>query len=247
MPNVRHLSRAPISEALVDIRVVRRTPFDAARVKALHRAVGGDYQLAEKQEIRAEFSLNADIGAVSPKIERGARAIWFTSADQKLIAQFRADGFTLNRLAPYTSWQDVYAEARRLWRLYRDGTAPESVSRLALRYINKIPVEVGQNLEDVARLYVHVPDELPQAVQALLLRLTLVDKPTGAAVNVLQTLEESPGADNSLSLILDIDAYKEVSVSIDSDEVEAILTQLRVLKNRIFFQSLSETTIERFV
>ncbi len=38
--------------------------------------------------------------------------------DRLNVAQFRRDGFTFNRLRPYTKWEEIRPEALRLWQLY---------------------------------------------------------------------------------------------------------------------------------
>lgn len=70
----------------------------------------------------------------------GLHGYFFRSDDGKNIAQFRIDGFTFNRLKPYTSLDDILPLAMEMWRVYCDTAQPEVVTRLALRYINYIPL-----------------------------------------------------------------------------------------------------------
>ena len=50
----------------------------------------------------------------------------------------------------------------------------------------------------------------------------------------------------SLPFILDIDAYIMKSMNPDSPEIESNFNTLREMKNRVFFASLTDLTIEMF-
>ena len=45
------------------------------------------------------------------------------------LVDFRADGFTYNRLQPYTSWDAVLPEALGLWELFVQTVVPVSITR----------------------------------------------------------------------------------------------------------------------
>ena len=67
------------------------------------------------------------------------------------IAQFRVDGFTFSKIAPYTTWGEVSSEALRLWKVYVEVAKPRQVSRVAVRYINRMRLpnvkDLGEYLE----------------------------------------------------------------------------------------------------
>ena len=139
MAAIRHLSRAPISEALIDIRVALEQGFDGARLLAAREQVKDRYPLAvEQRGVVASFNVFPAIGMGPQVQDMGLRGIHVKTADEKSVAQFRVDGFTFNRLKPYTSWEEILPEARDLWLVYCDIAKPKSVSRLGTRYINHI-------------------------------------------------------------------------------------------------------------
>jgi len=63
--------------------------------------------------------------------------------------------------------------------------------------------------------------------------------------NIIQALEKSKEA-NHISLILDIDVYKSQDFSPDSQDMWSFFEQFHELKNRIFFQSITEETARLF-
>src|SRR5678809_118110 len=57
----------------------------------------------------------------------------FVGGEGKHVVQFRINGFTFSRLAPYQTWEQFRNEAKTLWESYRQivGTLP--VVRVGLR------------------------------------------------------------------------------------------------------------------
>ena len=64
-----------------------------------------------------------------------------TEREREMI-QLRVDGFTFNRLKPYTSWEKIFPRAYRFWKKYLDCVEPVGVTRLATRYINALDVPI---------------------------------------------------------------------------------------------------------
>jgi len=72
--------------------------------------------------------------------------------------------------------------------------------------------------------------------------MVLNDERAGIASRVTQVLEPS---DTGMSVILDTDSFA-VDESPVNDEVWARFAELRDMKNRIFFGSLTELALEEF-
>ena len=67
--------------------------------------------------------------------------------------------------APYGRWETFRNKARRLWNLYSSIAMPESVTRAAMRYINRIDipdVAEGIRLEDYLRTYPEFSVDFPE-------------------------------------------------------------------------------------
>ncbi|HLE80105.1 MAG TPA: TIGR04255 family protein [Dehalococcoidia bacterium] len=246
MARIRHLKRAPITEALIDFRVNVPKEFSPALVSDLKEHLRDRYPKVEERRL-AESAIQIAPGRLATSTrELGFRGLIFKSADELDIAQFRIDGFTYNRLKPYTSWEQVFPEASRLWELYGEKLAPEYVSRLALRYINHLSIPLP--IKDFSQYLTSppvVPDDLPQAISSFLTRVVLQDPGSDLAANLTQALE--PGLDaNSVTIILDIDAYKLGEFDPRGPEIVRVLEALHGFKNTIFFGSLTEATLRLY-
>lgn len=244
MADVRHLSRAPLTEAVVDIRVPPHSPSVREALEALADGLRDDYPIKSEQEqvgAHVEFALGE---VVTEPIANRFHGFFCRSGDGLSIAQFRVDGFTYNRLRPYTSWDQLFPEAMRLWRLYCEAIPCEGVSRLGLRYINHLSIPSGSTLTDYVSLAPGTPSRLPGYVQEFLTRIVLYEADDDLAAAVTVVLEPT-GAEEE-SVLLDVDAFREMQSTADDQEVEETFRALHDFKNQIFFNSVTDTILRRY-
>ena len=176
----------------------------------------------------------------------GVAGYCFLSADGKNIAQFRRDGFTLSRLAPYTSWEDVFARASRLWKLYAETTTPIDVPRIAVRYINRILLP--QPLSDLSKYLTALPvlpKKWPNTLSGFLTKVVVHDPESALVANVAQALE-SPADERHVPVLLDIGVSEQIIFDGNAEAPLLRFEKLRETKNRIFFSSLTEEAINLF-
>lgn len=179
----------------------------------------------------------------------GFQGLWLKSEDEKTVAQFRVDGFTFNRLKPYTSWEEICPEAMRLWRIYVDITQPRSVMRLAVRYINRLPLPAGASgieLEDYIITAPRAPQSVPDVISTFAMRTVLAHPERRLGANVAQILEANPQDPSRAVLLFDINVYRIGELQVDDEVLQDVLADLRLYKNQIFFGSLTENFIESF-
>ena len=172
----------------------------------------------------------------------------FTTADGKQVAQFRKDGFTFSRLAPYTYWEEVFAEASRLFLLYLAATNPEEVTRPAVRYINRMPfpeTEVGDFSPFLTAPPV-CPVDRQVVLNGFLTQVQVHDPLTGISATITQTIQSGGDSPDFVPVVLDLDVYETRSFPPDSKTILARFGALRETKNRYFFNSITEKTATLF-
>lgn len=246
MPTPRHLVNAPITEAIIDFRVKSGQEINPKVFEPLKASLAADFPKALEQT-GGTFSFEIGPTGVKPAATKEARVrgLILRSNDEKLLAQFRVDGFTLNRLKPYTSWRELFPVAMRLWDLYRFVALPSGVTRLAVRYINSflLPPDFRE-MPKYLRAVPTLPPELPRVLSDFQTRTTIRDEASGAAARVVQVLQSTPN--ERASMILDIDAFTEAGWSPDDPGVAVTLERLRDLKNLIFFNWLTDEMLRQF-
>ena len=233
---------APITEALIDIRV--ELPEDATlpKLEKLHDLIKAEYP---GKKSRRRFEAQIEFKEEQQPLRRSTfqqDGYYFTSADGKRIVQYRLDGFSFNRLRPYSRWEDLRDEARKAWDIYVTHANPLAVNRLAVRYINSIEIPSKSfDYDDYFTAVPKIPEGLPQVLGHFFTRTLVPFADHDATAVVIQTPSEKQGP-VSTAIILDIDVFAQTSLPSEDQRIWAILEQLREIKNEIFFKSITEKT-----
>ncbi len=192
------------------------------------------------------ISLSGDEEPTAAAVLHGVRGFRASSEDDLKVIQFKVDGISFSRLAPYTTWEEAAAEAQTLWQVYADVVAPETVTRIAVRYINHIRLSHPiLDIDDYFTGLPRVPEALPQVLSSLLSRVTLFEAEKQLSAHVGHTLVDDIDPDR-LGIILDIDAFSEGVRDATTEPLWETFEELRGFKNLIFFESITERTAEMF-
>jgi len=239
----RHLAHAPIKEALIDLKVALP---QGATVETLDQH---DFLATAGYTIRKAIrqgTLRVDGG--NPKdstVEHSLIGYRYESPDGSRVLQLRTNGFTFSKLQPYTTWEDLKAEAEAAWAIYRKIASPTRITRVATRYINVLRIPLAMKaFEDYLSAPPLIPDGLPQTVSSFLTRVVIPEPSIDATGIITQALEGHEG--DELPVILDIDVFVNRQFDIDDPTYWDALEDLRIFKNRIFFHSITDTTAELF-
>lgn len=231
--------RAPIAEALLDIQVAFPSPVDPTRLLSFHDSVRERYP---KREGRVKWRAQVLVGpeVVEQAVARGSEGFMFRSADDRRIVQVRQDGYTFNWLKPYESWEALRDEARTYWERYRDFFRPHGVTRLELRYINRLELPLPFN--DFREFVATAPDiaqALPQGLSGLFMRLEIPHPQRELLAIVTETLQPAIDDGRRLPFIFDIDIVREGAIDPGASAIWDTFEAMREYKNEIFFESMT--------
>ena len=240
------LTNPPITEALVDIRVKHPSGFNINSFDDLNEDKLRDFPVKELQnEYSADVKVKPDKEPHLSAKSRGIRGFIYKTEDKKNIVQFRKDGFTFNRLKPYTNWEEFIAIAEKLWGIYLEKSTPLKVTRIATRFINQIKLPLP--IEDFSD-YMTTPPQNPlknDVITGFLSRIQLHDLKDEIRTNIIQTLEKGTEA-GEITLLLDIDTYISKDFSPQENLFWNRFDKLRKKKNDLFYSSITEKTINLY-
>lgn len=242
-----HLPRAPITEALIDLRVDLPEDISLERLGTMHEEVSADYpNKRDRIEHHAALRLTRSEGAQLAHQSYKVNGFVFESVDGTQVVQARLDGFTFNRLKPYETWEHLRDEARALWNTYEHLAKPTRIKRIALRYINKIelPLPMG-DFGDWLQTLPAIDPRLPQQIAGYFMRLLISFEEQGISAILTQTIEPVTTKEH-LPIVFDIDVFQEDP---DSSSLESMWSRFEVLrdvKNEIFFNSVTERTLDLY-
>lgn len=181
-------------------------------------------------------------------VKNSLQGFQFLQEDGKQLVQMRAQGFSFNRLAPYSTLDDYLGEMERTWSIFVKIALPVQVRMVQLRYINRIllPMSGGKlELEDYLKICPRLPDEDRLGFIGFINQHSAVEKDTGNQVNIV--LAAQPVENDKLPIIFDITAARELHAEPKNwAEILDAIKSLRGLKNLVFHNTLTETCISLF-
>ena len=253
MAHARFLPRAPATEAIIDLRTQPAERFSVENYAEPPFALAANYpdpKPISLQEFGVTTHADGRIGE-SKVVNHGCVGRRFTSMDGKHIVQLRKDGFTFSRLAPYTSWEDVWSAAEGWLAYYLQARGPVEVHRLAVRYINRLPLPAPDGGVDLKRYLTappNVPAELAVFIDGFLNQVQVADPGGRIRATLTQALRPVlPTERDVVPVVLDIDVFETGPFAADLDYLRTRFTALRNYKNRLFFASITEDAANLFI
>jgi len=238
----RHLNRPPIVEALVDLRA--SVPGDPGTFIALAGKLRDEFPVNEQQnEVQGTIEIKEGkvvLPHVSPPSFAGVR---IANVDKTVYVQFRPDGFTLNNCKVYMGGDQLIDKALSLWEALVERNRPEIVSRVAMRYINRLelPLKDGDPFERYLTSAPKLPRGTPNLVSEFLTRIVGHDTQRQATAVVIQQLKQQ--GEQPVSVTVDVDVFRAESFPVDSAALREVLSSLRLVKNNTFFSLLTDETV----
>jgi uncharacterized protein (TIGR04255 family) len=244
-----NLPRAPIVEAVIEIRARATKALEETSLRtAIEPKLVGYVFLDSLREYQGEVKFEGGKLPSQKVQDVGWKGVRFRSADLKHIAQFNRDGFAFSRLEPYLTWEQLETESQRLWNIYKDLAQPDENQRLGLRYINRIELPTGELLFEQ---YIQRPPSSPHGLElpfhGFMHKDTLAVPGHPYAINIIRTIQQLNGsAGVGVALILDIDVFTTQGFDLDNAVLDRHLLEMRWLKNKAFFGSITEKALKLF-
>ncbi len=256
------LARAPIVEAVIQINGRVQGPWEEASVSASLRSELPEYSKgvafnAMRMTLAVEDGAAAAAAGQSPEgipagapirsqpvarnVHAGFEGVRVERPDGKWVAQFTREFFAISRLAPYGDWQALCSEALRLWAVHSRIGRIEEVNRIACRFINRIDVPLTDGLS-VADYFVGFGEPAPGFAMGGFMHSTVLLVPGHPyVVNLIRTHQPPQlGPPAVLPLILDLEASVTEQTSLENAMIEQRLADLRWVKNKVFFASITD-------
>jgi uncharacterized protein (TIGR04255 family) len=239
----QHLSRAPIIEAVLEIKARAEAPWEESEIReALSKRLSDYPRILDRHQIQQKLHVHAN-RAEHEVNDLGWNGLEFRTANGKQIARFDRNTFSFIRLKPYQRWEKFESEALRLYALHLSISRPSEAQRTGLRFINRIKLPPGQiRIDDYIVGGPHEPEGLSLGCSGFFHHDMILLPGSEFRGNVIRTIQAPETPQVGPTLILDIDIYTVTP----SDSSEAVLrrrlSDMRYLKNKIFFGIITPRT-----
>jgi uncharacterized protein (TIGR04255 family) len=163
------------------------------------------------------------------------------------VVQFTPTGVTFSRLEPYETWESFKTEALRFWNIFLELAEPSLIQRLDVRYINRIPLENG---EQPSFYLTDKPSMLPSLElfsESFFYQDSYQIPGHPYGINWVRTIQPN-GVDpaGGRAVIVDIDVFTTEMLQLDQETLTQRLIEMRWLKNKVFFGCITEDALKRF-
>jgi uncharacterized protein (TIGR04255 family) len=149
------------------------------------------------------------------------------------------DGFSFSQLAPYSRWESFRDEVQAVWANYRSTINPESIDRLALRYLNRFELPQNSELKDYLNLYPELRAPMPQGLDGFFIRVQLPhhDIQAVSLLNQSNTPTKTPG---TVGILLDLDLFRTNELPQEDSELWELLELMHSKQNELFESCITD-------
>lgn len=246
--NPNRYPKAPIVEAVIDIHVRFETEATLELFDGFQQAVADRFPTKLFiNQVQVGMAADADhVHVQSGQTKTGLR---LQSVQNDRVLQIQKHSFTFSHLPPYSDWDTFRREARELWTVFLEQCRPVEISRVAVRFVNRIVIPHERiELEDYFNLYPKFPLGIPQDVSGMFMQF-LMPQPDldSGALAVINMAIEPPATPQAMGVLLDFDVYCQTSFPPGGEDVWNYLDRLRERKNLLFEASITDMTRGLFV
>ena len=245
MTNRNFYSKSPVIEAIVDLRTAQPDDFIVSKFIEIFQKFTDEFPNREEMR-RLAGQVHFPKGMVAPEVTGSQSHLGyrFTSRDRQKILQVRTDGFTFSHLAPYGKWEDLRDDAKRFWNVYCRETEAKEVTRVAVRYINRLDLPEESDAQEYITTSPAVSPSYEYGVVSNFFMQLQIAQPDIEAMLILNETLTEPLSPDVFSIILDLDLFIERPQApwntSDDDSVWASVEDLHLRNYQIFEASITD-------
>jgi len=172
-----------------------------------------------------------------------------SSDDQTQIVILWPTSFVFSQLAPYPGWDDVFERFVRDWTLWKKAVGYHRISRVGVRYINRIDIPITGTItkhEDYLNIYPQMPEELGEAMFAYSMQTQLPYPEIEGRITINSSSIPSPPLLYHSSFLLDQDLFTVNNITQNDEGLYELLNQIHVKKNAVFEACVTDRARELF-
>jgi len=245
----RQYRNPPIEEAICELRFTPGPEAEFTAPARFYESIKSSYpgKPQYQQFVAAGIQVPAQPMTAQVALRQEGVKTLFPSQDGRRLVGLGMNLLSIHELKPYSGWEDFRSRIEQAIRAYQNAAAPIGVTRIAVRYINRVQVEAaGANVADYLIAAPRLPDELPADLRGFISRLESVyaDQPTQLAITIAPVEPSSPAA---CAWLLDIDVSHEwASEPLPLPSVMVRLDDLKQRQREAFESLITDRSREVF-
>lgn len=232
----------PITEAIIEVRFEAETSDDERRKLSGKLA---EYYPFESMHVNK--GVHVDVDKQTAQFKPESTVFRRSANDETELAVFGPENFLISQLGIYPGWNTFFGRFERDWALWRRLMKYRKISRIGVRFINRIDVPkegTSARHEDYLSVYAHMPDEVKTiGAYALQVQVPLPEINCLGIINSASVPSPLPGF---AAFMLDIDIGRNIDVPQKDSDIFDMLNEMRGVKNSLFEASIKDAAREKF-
>ena len=240
------LKSAPSIEAVIHWQADASTTFEPTVLQEELIQRLPDYPICQPQQ---GIEISAETTEGNSEFRQRTKWNGFRLQDEHKhhVAQFTQHGVVFSRLQPYERWENFKTEAIRFWELFLELAAPTVIQRLGVRYINRVPLEDNDQPSTYLKVAPYPLPELDFSPELFFYKDVYKVPDHPYSIQWTRTIQPQRAVNgDKRALIIDIDVFTTELLELDQETLIQRLSEMRWLKNKVFFSCITEAARERF-
>lgn len=236
-PEFEKFKHPPIKEAVFILNFA--SPVSTEKLNSLRNdpTLKAKYPFVQKS-IQNNFKFNNSAKSQSASIENLLDGYVFKTSEHspEWILQTKRNYFSLHKVEKYNCWDDLIIELKSVFGIFSVVFGNEfSIKEVAIRYINHIPINPGQNLKNWFNLLPSEIEGVPVNYNKFFQQISVQENELNGVI--IQSVLE---INNILNFVIDIRVSKiTLNQTILADDLDNLFGDIRNLKNSIFFNIIT--------
>lgn len=233
----------PIEEAVVEFRFALESESDLTIPGKLHEHPNIKRQYPGRPRTQKLLEPVIPAGSDQPVVREGVRVQLVNDNGNRLIS-LGLNVLSVNVLRPYDGWDQFQPRVETALRAYTDVAQPTGISRIGVRYINKIIVPRNDiKIEDYIQYHLPAGSGLPTQLVGFWNR---IEYKYDEFVKLLFNQVKVEAPEGQTAFVLDLDVYWEATEAISLDSIMKIVDDLHKREGEAFEAIITDATRELF-
>ena len=238
----RNYPNPPIEEAVVEFGFVPGPEWDLTIPGKLHQHpdIGNQYPGKPRTQKRLEAALRTEPGQPpNVAVREGVARIQLVNDDGRRMISLGSDVMSANTLRPYDGWEQFRPRIEAALGAYTEVAKPTGVSRIGVRYINKIVLPGTEtDFETYIGYTLTSGTELPSKKAAFMSRVEYIYD-DGVKLLITQATIDAP--EGTPAFVLDLDVIWEGAEKKILDEgIMELVDDLHIREGQAFEATITD-------
>lgn len=233
-------NNAPIIVVILQFRYDKIEDFDIERIKNIAKKINKRFPIVEPQIVQGIRIDNKDKETTVSLDEKRIDGIKFSSKDKLEYFTISNEEFTFQSNKKYLGWENIIDSIREFWTIFSSEFNIHILNRVSLRYVNKI--NLPKDLKELTKYFTTYlkDDKNTYNISNFQFRFSSFDKENNFTIHIGHALEKK--IDEAIPYLFDIGVIYPLKTRNKTEDIWPIFEKLRVKKNQIFNDGITEDT-----